>query len=366
MKSSIKSARFYLFFMLICMLLFGSILLAKASVTGSAAQKQNLITQNNDESTWMWSNNGVKVEVKSHGKIEFNDDYTDITHISPGGSFRVRDNRGGVLRRLEITTTPEGELRRSYYVQDEARPYSDEARQWFASVLIEAVRQGGFDAQARAQKILRQRGAAAVLDEISQIKSDYVKRIYFGELIKNGSLNAETAQKVLRQAAREISSDYEKAETLLLVSARLLGDDRTRSAYAEASETIHSDYERARVLSALLERPDIQRDTLLLTLKSVAGISSNYEKSKVLIKVAAAHSGDQTVRAALLNTAKTISSDYEKGQVLIAISKEPLSDDATRVAYVEAANTIHSDYERSRSLLALLKKNDVQRETLLL
>src|SRR5207249_12067689 len=137
--------------------------------------------------------------------------------------------------------------------------------------LNEAVRKGGFDAPERVERIYKKRGAAGVLEEISQLRSDYVKRIYFEQLLQIDRLEPDAARRVLRQAGRELSSDYEKAQILIKVSENYLSDDATRAAYLDTVGTISSDYEKGRVLSALLRKENLSKNALTQTLKVCTG-----------------------------------------------------------------------------------------------
>ena len=351
-----------------------------------AQQRVRIVDENDNQWTWKWSDNGINLEMKIRGKVEFNDDYTDVLRISPGGSLRIKDERGGTTRQIEITPSSDGSLNRAYSVRGQARPYDREAQEWLSRLLSEATRQAGLDAGPRARKILSRRGPSGLLDEISQLYSDYVKKLYFEELIKSGTLDAQTARRLLAQVAREMSSDYEKTETLIKVSEASLERDNWRAAYIETTRSIHSDYERKRALSALFNKGDLSREELLLAIKSASEISSDYEKAETLIKVSQAPHGKDDWRAAYLEATRSIHSDYERGRVLTALlnkrdlSREDLllaiksatgissdyekaqvltrvvsvssGDEAVRNAVIDAAKTINSDYERERVLKA--------------
>src|SRR5215207_10165681 len=118
-----------------------------------STKKQSSIIDVNGEWTWISTSNGIGVEMKMRGKAQFNEDYTDIVSISDGGWVRIKDNRKHPARELELTPSAGGAVERSYRVNGESQPYSEEAGRWLATVLIEAVRQGGFDASNRVKKI---------------------------------------------------------------------------------------------------------------------------------------------------------------------------------------------------------------------
>jgi len=355
--------------------------------TSSQSERTSVNQENNN---WNWHHNDsvLDLHVTIHGQVEFADDYSDIKSISDGGEIRVKeDRRGGAVRKFEASATG-GSIKRSYFVNGQPASFDDAARKWLAGVLDQTVRLGGYDAKARVAKLLRQKGPAGVLAEIPQLKSDYVKRIYFSELFAQGRLDAGNARQALRLAGSELSSDYEKAQILVRIADSYLVNDEMRAIYIEAVNTIQSDYERGRALSALLKKGDLGKSTLMFAIKSAGAIKSDYERAQLLIKIANGFALDQNAQAAYLDalgsiqsdyekarvlatllkkqpgketllfalkSASTISSDYEKAQLLLSVAHSSSNDDAVRAALLEAARSIGSEYERGRVLSAVIK-----------
>lgn len=336
-------------------MLFASLMIS-ACATFAVAQSVRTVNEDKHDSTWTWQwrENNVSLELKVRGRVEFNDDYTDVISISPGGSLRIKDERGGRTRRVEITPSGDGSLTRTYSVNGEARPYDREAQEYLARFLNEAVQQAGLDAAPRARKILSRRGASGLLDETSKIHGDYVKRIYFQELIKSGSLDAQSARRLLDQVTREVTSDYEKAETLIKLAGAPIDRANWSSAYIEATRSITSDYERKRTLSALLGKGNLSRDELVLAIKAASEISSDYEKAETLIKVSQGPNDRNDWGAAYIEATRSISSDYEKARVLMnLLGKGNLSREELLLA-VKSATGISSDYEKARVLIKVI------------
>lgn len=368
----------------------------KASTSTSSRSERTIV--NDDDNNWNWHHHdgSVDLRVTIRGKVEFADDYSDIKSISHGGEIRVRDDRGGVLRKFEATADG-GSITRTYSINGQAAAFDDAARKWLAKTLDETVRASGYDARARVQKILKQSGPRGVLGEIPQLKSDYVKRIYFDELFAQGQLDAESARQALKMAGSEISSDYEKAQLLVKMSDNYLANDEMRGIYIDGVNTIHSDYERGRALSALLKKGELSKGNVMFAIKSAGNIKSGYERAQLLIKIANGFDLDQAAQTAYLDAVASISSDYEKGRVLAAfLKKEPGKetllfalksastisgdyekaqllikiangfslDQAAQTVYLDTVGSIHSDYEKGRVLSALLKKES-GKETLL-
>src|SRR6476620_9545414 len=208
--------------------------------------------------TMSWSNNGEKVEIRYDGELEFTDDDTDVKRLSPGGSLRIRD--GGMMTSLlgghtiEFTADASGTITRRFWVGSSERPFDPEGRKWLASMLPRFIRQTGIGAGARVARILKAKGPAGVLAEISLSEGSWGKRKYFSELVNAGPLDPATARQVLAQAGREIDSDFELASFLIEDAGKLLADDGSHQAYFDAARSIDSDFEMRLVFSALVKR----------------------------------------------------------------------------------------------------------------
>lgn len=333
--------------------------------------------------TWTWnqSDNNQKIEVKVENKVEFNDDYSDVLAIPGDGALRIHDSRGPRTFRLAITGSG-GELRRDYSIDGQPRAFDAEGRSWLRAVLLQAVREGGLDARNRVQRILKQRGVPGLTEEITYLKGDYVRRIYFEELLQAPGVSRQDLKAAIRNASTTISGDYERAQMLLQVSRVFLVDKDLLPDYFEAASRIKSSYEHARILAGALSRDELSKEALAAIAQSAAKIESDYEKASLLIKGAERYQGDLSSRMEWLHAVRTIGSDYEHHRVLTGalkprvISIDALSDlvrsaarmksdyekasflieamnhyrgDAQlRAAFLETARTINSEYERGR------------------
>lgn len=365
-------------------LLLSAIAPAQTTVT----QKQNSVHTTNNEWTWRHTDNGRGLEARIRGKVEFNSDYSDIKAIAPGGSLRINDTRGAVAKRFEVEPDANGGLQRTYFVDGRSSEFNAEARQWLSGLLLEMVRQG-FDAPARVENLFRQGGAGAVLDEVTRLRSDYVKRVYLTNLLANHRLDSAAAQRVVRYAGREIASDYDKRNVLVKVAEQYLDDGQVLTEFIQAVGTVNSDYERGQALAAVIKRPNLSGEQWQGALKTVAGMSSDYEKAKLLIRAAESLSSNSVALPAFFTTVNTIdsdyehrrvlsavvrneklgqerfklaaksiaamSSDYEKAQVLMQVAANSKGDEEIRRVLVDAAKNINSEYERGRVLAAAFK-----------
>jgi len=331
-----------------------------------------------------------RLQVASTGQIEFTEDERNIQHISPGGHFVIQEKKGLTTRRLEVEPGPDGKLSQSYTYRGEPHPFDDEAREWFGGLLQGLIRDGGYGAQARAQRILQRQGPVAVLDEVTRIRRDHVKSVYFAELAKSGTLDLALKQRVIHQASEEISSDGEKAGLFKTLAAHFWSDPTVHESLILSANTFHSDGERARLLSHFLEKSDTSAKDLDSILGVIEQVSSDGEKSRLLQQVALRYVSGDPVRmaffralntmhsdgerretlSAFLHNAKLggedlvevlesvtrLSSDGEKASLLVEMTKHYQEDAALRAAFFKAADTLRSDGEHRRVLSELLAR----------
>ena len=305
-----------------------------------------------------WSNGHEKVEVNYIGDVEFTDDDTDVKRLSPGGYLKIREGGWFVGRGVEFRTDASGNLQRRYFSGNSEKPFEPEGRQWLAQVLPRFIRQTGIGAEARVARILKTKGPAGVLAEISLIEGSWGKRIYFSELLKT-NLDVQTVNRVLAQAGREIDSDFELATLLINGADVLLLNDSTRQAYFNAARSIDSDFEMRRTFSSALKRGPISAALLASMLDASTGISSDFEEATLLIEVAKLQALDNTSRAPFFNALRTVESDFEHRRVLSALAQRTDLAPETVSSMVDSATAIGSDFEQATLLLEILKHRSV-------
>ncbi len=290
------------------------------TTTVTSTTKRNE-ANNQRNSRWNESVDGNELSIMIRGDVRFNDDYTDVVSVADGSFFQIKEKRDGMARQIEISRQDNGELQRRYTVQGGAHEYDREARSQFTRMLAVAISHG-FDIEARARRVLRERGAGAVLNEAAQARNDYARKVWLTTLTEAGNLDTDLQHRLMNLVASQMSSDYERAEVLMRTARFDYGEKALRSAFTEVVEKMTSDYERGRVLKALLRQQKNQPELLLLAVKSAAIFSSDYEKAQLLIHASKTSPVDAALRPALVDAAQTINSDYERGRVLAVLFHE--------------------------------------------
>jgi beta-lactamase regulating signal transducer with metallopeptidase domain len=324
-----------------------------------ATQSQSMSHHRDDSSgTWIWSNNGEKLQVSYSGTFEFTDDDTDVQQLSPGAYLKISDGAWFGRHSVEIRER-DGKVDRRYYVNGSERPYDPAGRTWLRDNLPKFVRNTGIGAPARVARFLKSGGVTAVTGEIARIAGAYVKGIYFRELFKQATLTPDQYRQVMQQASREMKSDYELASLLITVADRLPNDEASRDAYFTAAAGISSDYELRRVYSTMLKRGAVSPQILTGILSHSSTINSDYELSELLRQIMSLQPIDEKNRDAFFRAVSTIKSDYERHRVLKSVV-DRTTDPATLGAALTQAGGMTSDYEAGTFLHEVLKQSNVE------
>lgn len=294
---------------------------------------------------------GLSLDAK--GKIEFTADETDIASLSAGGSATLEEKRDGTIHRLELAER-DGRLERRYFVDRREQPFDATGRAWLAALLPNLIRESGVGAEARVQRIYTDGGAAAVLAEIDQINSDYVRSLYLGLLVDKGPLSATDLDHCLRLAG-SIGGDYEKQQTLARIFARQKLDPKQQIAFLQQAARIEGAYERAELLTGILPRIDDTAEVRASWLDAAVHINGDYERAHTLGALLEHNDPSDAELITLLHATNSIGGDYERSGLLIAIAKRAHSVDAIAPAYAQSAMGIGGDYERAQALLALIE-----------
>ena len=332
--------------------------------TASVAAVVALSGGSQTHATYSYSNNGEKFEVRYDGEVEFTDDDTDVKQLSPGGYLRIRD--GGMLTSLvgghtvEFKADASGNITHRFWVGSSERPFEPEGHKWLASVLPRFIRQTGIGAPARVARILKAKGPAGVLAEISLIEGSWGKRRYFTELLKATSLDAATVRQLLVQAGREIDSDFELASLLIDNADKLLVDDATRQAFFDASKSIDSDFEMRRVFSTIVKRGTLSPALLASLLSTSRNIDSDFEEASLLVDVAKLQPLDATTRPAFFSALDTVQSDFEHRRVLSSLATHGDLPQETVSAMLISGASVSSDFEAASFLIQVAKQQPIE------
>jgi hypothetical protein len=300
---------------------------------------------------FQWSDGRESLKLVIRGEVHFTEDDQDVQSLSADGSLLIEQKTGTHRHRLEVRPSRQGGVERAYSRDGKAEPWERSGKSWLAKLLPQLIRDTALDAPARVNRIRRLKGEAGVLDEISLIRSDGAKRVYFQELFAGGAMPSEILKRAARQIGNEIHSDGDKAALLRKIAGNYLQDADLRPAFFQAERTIHSDGDRRSVLSSVLKENDPARATIKLAIESAATISSDGDKTKVLIEAIAVSGRNEALQIACLDAAGTIHSDGDHRRVLIALLKKPVVSEEAFLRTLQSAAAISSDGDKADVLI---------------
>jgi hypothetical protein len=149
-------------------------------------------------------------------------------------------------------------------------------------------------------------------------------------------LSGAAIQQALRQAGREVDSDFELA-SLLIASNRIVSDDAVRRSYLEAARSIGSDFELRRVLSSIVKAGQMTPAIAASVLDTSGSIDSDFEQASLLVEFAARQPFDGPAGAAFFKALAGVSSSFEHNRVLKAVLQRTDLSEPVRVAALESA-----------------------------
>jgi hypothetical protein len=335
------------------------ILLVLGTISSGAAQDRPAQRPVRDAeaaySSWSWNDGWRRVHVESRGLVELTDDERDVKSVSTDGYFEISSRGWWSLfgQRYIVRGNADGSTTRRFMVGSAERSVDAETRAWIGDN-IQHLARSGFGAESRVARILAREGPSGVLDAIPLSPSDYVRAKYFLLLFSEARLDSRTAERAIRESAKEIGSDYELSRVLMAATDSVTIDEALAPAFLEATNAIRSDYEHARVLLRLLAKQQTGVAATLV-IASSPHIRSDYEEARVLSQVAEQKDLTDTAVLGIVKATDSIGSDYEKTRVLLKIVAAHPIEKATQQAILETAAHINSDHERGRVLSAMLR-----------
>ncbi len=293
--------------------------------------------------TWNCRLDGAKITMKLKGRVEFQDDETDLRWMDRGSRFKIEGRDGRRKIRLQARPGDDG-----HPVYD--REIDPAVKAWLARSLPKVLMESGLGADAR---MARARREGEAIERLGQIDSPRSRGIHCVAYLALPGLSDREVATILRFASRNIPSDHVRGSVLRAYVDRYLARAETWGAFLDALSTMASDDEKGRTLSGALARPELTRQEIERVLQAVTTIRSDYTASRVLAEIDPAWLRDGDLRAAYFRTLQGLASPHERGCVLVALAPHVGELEALREAYLDAASRLSSAPERQRAIRAL-------------
>jgi hypothetical protein len=317
---------------------------------------------NNNGSRQEWSvqisGRGCKVELKAEGKVEFNDEFTDIASITPSGYFRLTANRNGDRREYEIDGRGQS-LTRTYRVDGSVRPFDAAAKSWLADFLIDLDRETAVGVDIRLPKLLKQGGVDGVLKETALMTSDYARGRYYRKLSESVKLSSGETIRILNQAASLGTQDYYAAELLKSVGGQLGDSTNERAALLGLVANMKSDYYIVESVNSVFTTRAVSASDVDFLLRIMPRVESDYYKHAIVKRIVESGRVDGAQRGALAQVLTTMKEDYYMSAVLSELMRNGGPNAAGRQAVIGAVTRIRSAYYASEAVRAVLRDSQL-------
>jgi beta-lactamase regulating signal transducer with metallopeptidase domain len=322
---------------------------------------------NNNGSRQEWSlkisGRGCTVELKSEGKIEFNDDFTDVASITPSGYFRLTVNRDGGRRQYEIDGRGTS-LTRTYRVDGSARTFDAAAKSWLADFLIELDRETAVGVDVRLPKLLKQGGVDAVLKETGLMTSDYARGRYYRKLGESVKLSSAETVRILNQAASLGTQDYYAAELLKSLAPHVGDSSSDRAALLGLVGNMKSDYYIVEGVNSVFTTRAVTASDVGFLMRIMPRVESDYYKQAMVKRIVESGRVDGTQRGALAQVLTTMKEDYYMSAVLADLMRNGGSNAAGRQALISAVARIKSAYYATEAVRSILRDTQLDESDL--
>ena len=312
---------------------------------------------NNERHAIKWNGNGCSGELVAEREVRFDADFTRVVGIEAGGELRLQATDGDGTRRVVMTPSGNG-LAYDYSVDGRSRAFDADAQRWVEATLLFVFRNTGWKAKERALAMLERRGAPAVFDELSYMRSDYTRSAYLGVMVESGRLDEASLRRVLDITGSSIESDHYRTSIVTKVAGRYAMTDGLRHAYIGVVGGIDSDHYKHTALATLLKEGRLTQAQTAAVLAESHRIDSDHYRSQLLTELNGHGALEPAVRAAYLEAAAGIESDHHKADALAALLEHTALDDAaTQRDFVHAASGIDSDHYLQLLLMGLVKRD---------
>jgi len=304
------------------------------------------------------------LEIRGRGAMTFSDDLTDVVEMADEAHLTIRNRNWFTVRTVELGGEG-GRVIRRFFVSGVERPWEPEGRLWLADRLPSLVRGAGLAAESRTRRILATSGVNGVLDEIAALEADFVRRLYFAELMKAMPFDSANASRVLAKASSLVRSDFELRQTLAAAVPFVAADPAAARAYVDATASIGSDFEHRQALDALLAADGLAAPAIKAIAQSAATIGSDFEKRQALTHLMRMPARFGAERGApVLEAAATIRSDFECATLLVEFMETHALEGPFAAPFFAAVGTLGSDYERGRVLKTVVRRQPLSPDVL--
>ncbi len=325
--------------------------LSAISTFGQSGSTRVYASGNDSKMTYKNSNGLNSFNIEVRGKIEVTDDDRDIKSMSNDGYLEITKTTFGSRRAIEISAHG-GTIKREYFEGRSAVSWEPEGRKWLSEILPEVVRTTTIAAESRVNRFYQKGGVQAVLSEIGNINSDYIKAHYANLLMKL-PVQAKEYAPIIAKVSSELDSDHYLSEFLDNNLSKFMQNKEAVEAVFVATNKMGSDHYKTQVIKEALRSQPASIESVKVILVSTSKMSSDHYKTEVLTSVMRQSNLTDPVMAEIINTSKSINSDHYRTEVLTKALERDLSATSYQ-RVVESVKDINSDHYITQVIKSML------------
>jgi hypothetical protein len=328
------------------------------TASATSSETSTIVHEVNGVQRWRTTNLVSDFNIELRGKIELTDDDKDIKSISDDGYLEINKTVFGSKRTIIVESLGGGKVKKEYYEGRSKMDWDTNGKAWLGEILPELVRTSTIGAESRVNRLFKQGGANAVVAEISEMTSDYVKA-HYAKLLFTKTIPSSELPRIIQKVADEISSDYYLSTLLKDSMEKLMVSNESSEAFFKASENVTSDYYRTVILKEALKKYSASPAQVQAVLKSAAGISSDYYQSVVLSTLLEEDNVKEESLSELIAASKNIGSDYYRAQVLSGALKKPGISKTGIKNVLTSVSDVGSDYYKTNVFNDLAERTTI-------
>ena len=298
-----------------------------------------------------------KLDIEYDGKIEFADDDKSIKSISRGGYLRIRKSSFGNRREVLAEAGPNNTVEYQFWIGRRRVEDDAEAREWLADVLVEVVRSTGIGAEGRVKRFYEKGGLDGVLNEVDDIRSDFVSSIYLRELLAMKLSDAELV-KVAGYVPRELDSDHYITEVFKDYGDLFFKNEEATSAFLTSIRRMDSDHYKSIILKRAL-REDLNDEMIVKVLDASTIMDSDHYKTTLFRELLDKRELSDKVIDQIVKSAADIDSDHYATLVLKDALDRPNLTDEAFTNLMDAVSNIDSDHYVTETFKSMMRARDI-------
>lgn len=290
--------------------------------------------------------------VQSRGDVHLSPDGSGVTRISNEGSLDIGFTRDGAFSQIRFVGD-RGGVAHEFSINGKRRPWNKDADALVDELMPIVLRESGFDADARTDWLLANKGSSTLLREIGLIDSDTIQRAYVARYTETAKLSSDDLQELAAILKGSMQSDSTLRGLLerILETQKPAGDDLM--SLIDTGDSIESDSELRRLLQTIAPSIGSSAPLAEAFIRAVATIQSDGERAGALQALADKAELGASSWKHWIEATVPIGSASTKSSLLTRVSDKLPRQPELLSAYRDAARSISSQSERERAERAL-------------